>query len=156
MADIVPAEVRSRMMAGIRAHNTKPELTVRLGLHQLGFRYRVSPCNLPGRPDMVFPKYRAVIFVHGCFWHGHDCHLFKWPATRKDFWKTKITRNRERDVSVAMRLELEGWRVATVWECALKGKRRQELQTVIGTLAQWLQGECGKLEIQGHRHDRNT
>lgn len=89
MSDKVSSEVRKRMMSNIRSKNTKPELILRKGLHQLGFRFRLHHRQLPGKPDMVFPKYRAVIFDHGCFWHGHQCHLFKWPATREEFWYQK-------------------------------------------------------------------
>ena len=97
MTDVVDRETRSRMMAGIRGKDTKPELTIRKAIHARGFRYRIHDRRLPGKPDMVFPRYRAVILVNGCFWHGHNCHLFKWPSTRVDFWKTKIERNREKD-----------------------------------------------------------
>lgn len=90
MADVVTPEKRSKMMSGIQGKNTKPELTIRKGLHALGFRYRLHGKTLPGKPDLVFPKYKAVIFIHGCFWHAHHCHLFKWPSTRVDFWQEKI------------------------------------------------------------------
>lgn len=149
MADIVPAGVRSRMMAGIRGRDTKPELILRRGLHGLGFRYRVSPGNVPGKPDLVFPKYRAVLLVHGCFWHGHDCHLFRWPSSREEFWRAKIGRNRERDAEVRQQLVRDGWRVATVWECALKGRERLEPRAVIETVAAWLRGDGDLLEIRG-------
>ena len=100
LTDIVDEQTRSRMMAGIRSRNTRPELIVRKGLHARGFRYRLHARGLVGRPDMVFRKYGAVIFVHGCFWHGHDCSLFRLPGTRSDFWQKKIGRNRERDSEV--------------------------------------------------------
>src|SRR3954470_16295918 len=92
MADVVSSGVRSRMMAGIRGTNTAPEMILRRALHAEGFRYRLHDRRLPGKPDMVFPRHHAVIFAHGCFWHGHDCHLFKWPSTRPEFWQTKIRR----------------------------------------------------------------
>ena len=110
MADVVSAEVRSRMMAGIRGKNTKPEMIIRRGLHARGFRYLLHDKRLPGKPDLVLPKHRAVIFVNGCFWHGHDCPLFKWPKTRKGFWRTKIARNRENDESAVIALRRSGWR----------------------------------------------
>ena len=91
--DIVTAQERSRMMAGIRGKNTKPELAIRSALHRLGIRFRLHDKGLPGKPDLVFPKYRAVVLVHGCFWHGHDCHLFRWPKTRSEFWRHKIGAN---------------------------------------------------------------
>ena len=94
MNDVVDSATRSRMMSGIKGKNTKPELMVRSGLHRLGYRFRLHRKDLPGKPDLVFAKHRAVIFVHGCFWHYHDCHLFKMPSTRREFWETKIGRNR--------------------------------------------------------------
>ena len=96
-ADIVTPEIRSRMISGIRGQNTKPELAVRSQLHRIGFRFRVHCRDLPGKPDLVFRKHNAVIFVHGCFWHGHDCHLFRWPTTRSEFWREKINSNIARD-----------------------------------------------------------
>ena len=96
-ADSVTPDVRSRMMAGIRGKNTKPELAMRSALHRRGFRFRLHCKELPGKPDLVFRKFRAVIFVHGCFWHGHGCHLFKWPKTRSEFWQQKIHSNIDRD-----------------------------------------------------------
>ena len=96
-ADIVTPAVRSRMMAGIRGKDTRPELVLRTALHRRGFRYRLHRRDLPGTPDLVFPGRKAVIFVHGCFWHGHDCHLFHWPQTRADFWRGKIGGNIARD-----------------------------------------------------------
>lgn len=137
MADIVDPATRSRMMSGIRGKNTKPELLIRKALHARGFRYRLH-CDLPGKPDICLPKHRAVIFVHGCFWHGHDCHLFKWPGTRPEFWRAKIGRNREVDMAVEAALLDAGWRVATVWECAIKGKERKTLTEIIEELSSWL------------------
>jgi len=122
--DVLTAAQRSFNMSRIRGRDTAPELLIRRALHAEGFRYRLHDRKLPGRPDLVFPKYRAVIFVHGCFWHGHDCHLFKWPATRREFWEGKITRNRERDCSAGRALRHNGWRTLTIWECALKGGTR--------------------------------
>ena len=103
------------MMAGIRGTNTKPEMAIRRGLHALGFRYRLHGPKLPGRPDLVLPRYRAVVFVHGCFWHGHACNLFRWPSTRQDFWREKIEGNRDRDRDTVERLEAAGWEVMVVW-----------------------------------------
>jgi DNA mismatch endonuclease (patch repair protein) len=149
MADIVTAQVRSRMMSGIRGTDTAPELALRGSLHRLGFRYRLHARSLPGKPDMVFPKRRAVLFAHGCFWHGHDCHLFKWPSTRPDFWKSKITRNRENDAKHEAQLLALGWRHGVVWECALKGKARLPLRDVISGCSSWLRSERQQLEIRG-------
>ena len=149
MADVVSAVVRSRMMAGIRSINTKPEMIVRGGLHRAGFRFRLHDRRLPGKPDVVFAKYAAVLFVHGCFWHGHDCHLFKWPATRTDFWRAKIDRNRERDAASVAELHDLGWRVGIVWECAIKGRTRMPLEGVISICANWLRSGLPGLEVRG-------
>ncbi len=150
MPDVVTPEVRSRMMAGIRGKNTKPELTLRRGLHAAGFRFRLHDRTLPGKPDIVFPKYRAVLFAHGCFWHGHDCHLFKWPSSRPDFWRTKIYRNREVDALASIALQEAGWRQGIVWECALKGKARLSIETVIADCATWLRSDIPFFEIRGN------
>lgn len=120
MADVVAPAVRSRMMAGIRGRDTRPELLLRRALHARGLRYRLHDQRLPGRPDMVFPKWKAVVFVHGCFWHGHGCRLFKWPATRAEWWREKIEANIARDARDVAALEAAGWRVLTVWECGLR------------------------------------
>jgi len=121
MVDVVDAATRSRMMAGIRGRDTKPERVIRSLLHRRGFRFRLDVRELPGRPDIVLPRYRAVVFVHGCFWHGHGCPLFKWPRTRTEFWREKIARNRANDARALAALAAQGWRVAVVWECALRG-----------------------------------
>lgn len=137
------------MMSGIRGTNTKPELQLRKGLHALGFRFRLHDRSLPGKPDIVLPRYKAVIFAHGCFWHGHDCHLFKWPSTRPEFWQAKIARNRAVDGRTEAALSEAGWRQATVWECALKGKTRLPLEEVILSCAEWLKSDRPRLEIRG-------
>lgn len=138
-------------MAGIRGKNTQPELLVRRGLHRLGFRYRLHDKRLPGKPDLVFPKYRAVIFVHGCFWHGHDCHLFKWPTSREEFWHQKINRNRDLDKVHIEQLHTQGWRVLLVWECALKGKARLGLDDVLDRATAWIRSTEQECEIKGRR-----
>lgn len=137
------------MMAGIRGTNTKPELILRRGLHAAGFRFKLHDRALPGKPDMVFPRYRAVLFAHGCFWHGHDCHLFRPPSTRADFWSAKIDRNREVDRNAMEALCRLGWRIGVVWECSLKGRTRLDLAGVIGDCADWLRGGAQTLEIRG-------
>ncbi len=151
MPDIVAPQVRSRMMAGIKGYDTKPELILRMGLHQAGFRYRLHARELPGKPDLVFPKYRAIIFVHGCFWHGHECALFKWPSTRQDFWRQKITGNVARDRKVKEQLLSEGWRVLTVWECALKGRGRLPSGELITRSVAWLRSHRKVDETRGSR-----
>ncbi len=149
MPDIVAPHIRSRMMAGIRGRDTKPEITLRHHLHRAGFRYRVHAAGIPGRPDLVFPKYNAIIFAHGCFWHGHDCALFRWPASRQEFWREKITGNVTRDASTRARLLGMGWRVLVVWECALKGSGRLPLGLVIDQVAAWLRSDGQNTEIRG-------
>ena len=137
------------MMSGIRGKNTKPELLIRKALHARGFRYRLHCKDLPGNPDLCLPKYHAVIFVHGCFWHGHGCHLFKWPKTRPEFWREKIGRNCEIDAASERALAEGGWRQAVIWECALKGRDRLALEDVISTCADWLHSDRPRLEIRG-------
>jgi DNA mismatch endonuclease, patch repair protein len=149
MADIVSPERRSRMMAGIKGKSTRPELILRSGLHRRGFRFLLHGKKLPGAPDLVFPKHRAVVFAHGCFWHAHGCHLFKWPATRETFWREKIETNKRRDVAAINALVENGWRVAVVWECALKGKNRLQLAELIERCETWLRSEDATLEIAG-------
>ena len=120
-------EQRFKCMSHNRAKNTGPELLLRRSLWRLGFRYRVNDRGLPGSPDIVLPKYRTVIFVHGCFWHGHkDCKNYTVPKTNTDFWTAKITRNRQRDQDTWRQLEAKGWSVIIVWECELKKQRLQE------------------------------
>jgi DNA mismatch endonuclease, patch repair protein len=149
LADVVDAATRSRMMSGIRGKNTKPELLIRKALHARGFRYRLH-CDLPGKPDICLPKHRAVIFVHGCFWHGHGCHLFTWPKTREEFWRAKIERNRAVDRSAEASLLASDWRVATVWECALKGRKAiQPFDGVTDLLAHWVVAGKERLDIVG-------
>ena len=150
MPDIVSAAVRSRMMSGIRSRNTRPEMLLRGELHKIGFRFRLHKKGLPGKPDLVFAKYNAVIFVNGCFWHNHNCHLFKWPQTRQDFWKKKISGNKIRDEKVRKELLASGWRVGIVWECPLKGKHKLELCDVINGCASWLKGVEQELDICGY------
>lgn len=149
MADIVTPEVRSRMMSGIRGKNTRPELALRRGLHALGFRFRLHDRMLPGRPDMVFPRWRAVLFAHGCFWHGHDCHLFRLPSTRPEFWREKIAGNRIRDAQADKALAAAGWREGIVWECAMKGRTALPAGDVLAACATWLRSDVPSLEIRG-------
>ncbi|MBO8093652.1 MAG: DNA mismatch endonuclease Vsr [Prosthecochloris sp.] len=153
MTDIVSPERRSLMMSGIGPKNTKPEMIVRKGLHSQGFRYRLHVKNLPGKPDLVLARYHAVIFVNGCFWHGHDCPLFKWPSTREEFWRNKINRNREKDIESRAALFAAGWRVGVVWECAVKGTTRLPVDKVIGQLSDWMRSTATFKEIRGTDHD---
>ncbi|WP_460813024.1 very short patch repair endonuclease [Luteimonas pelagia] len=119
-------------MATIRSRDTRPELTVRHHLHALGFRYRVSPKGMPGKPDIVLRKHKAVVFVHGCFWHGHHgCRYAKLPATRPEFWSEKISSNQKRDRETESQLRTLGWRTAVIWECALKLNRTAALKSLV-------------------------
>lgn len=149
MVDIVTPEKRSLMMSGIRGKDTKPETLIRKALFARGWRYRLHDKRLPGKPDLVFPRLRAVIFVDGCYWHGHHCHLFKLPSSRVDFWAEKIGRNRQRDIDVRAKLHELGWRHLTVWECALKGRTRLPMADVIGKVVAWLESGEGAAEIEG-------
>lgn len=150
MTDVVDSKTRSRMMSGIKGKNTKPEIHIRSLLHRHGFRFRIHVDSLPGKPDIVLKRYRAVIFVHGCFWHAHHCHLFKQPSTRTEFWKTKIEGNRERDSVNIKTLKNSGWRVLTIWECALKGKTRIEEAEMLEKISAWISGDTPELEITGN------
>jgi DNA mismatch endonuclease (patch repair protein) len=137
-------------MSQIRGRDTKPEMIIRRGLHALGFRYRLQDRTLPGRPDLVFPRHGAVIFVNGCFWHGHNCPLFRLPATRRDFWGAKIAANRMRDQQALDKLIAQGWRVATVWECSLKGPEKLERGEVLGQCRAFLlHDETVQINIRG-------
>ncbi len=149
MPDVVDKATRSRMMSGIKSKNTKPELRIRSALHRRGFRFQLHRKGLPGKPDLVLPKYSTVIFVHGCFWHGHDCHLFKMPSTRAAFWKNKIENNRLRDQKVLSELLELGWRCLVVWECSIKGRHRIGYESAIEEIANWLKGSEQSKEIRG-------
>jgi DNA mismatch endonuclease (patch repair protein) len=148
MADVVDAATRSRMMAGIRAKDTSPELLIRRSLHQLGFRFRLHDKRLPGKPDLVLPKHGTVIFVHGCFWHRHNCPAFKWPATRSEFWRTKFERNCENDRHQVKALREMGWRVCVIWECSV---RKFGGEVLAARISRWLAGTARKLEIPGRK-----
>ncbi|WP_132737891.1 very short patch repair endonuclease [Sphingomonas sp. PP-F2F-A104-K0414] len=149
MADVHDAATRSRNMAAIRGSHTKPELTIRKALHAAGLRYRLHAKDLPGKPDLVFPRHRAAVFVNGCFWHQHDCHLFRWPTTRDEFWRTKIGRNVENDARATAALRQLGWRVAIVWECALKGRTRLDERGAMQELAAWIRSDDYSMTIRG-------
>lgn len=118
--DIVSPEVRSRMMGRIKGKNTGPEITVRKAAHGMGLRFRIHRKALPGNPDLVFPKHRTVVFVHGCFWHRHDCGLAAEPKTRPEFWAAKFKATIDRDLRTRTQLEALGWRVIEIWECEVR------------------------------------
>ena len=149
MADIVSPAKRSRMMAGIKGKNTKPEIQIRKMLHKRGFRFRLHRKDLPGRPDIVLPKYNSVIFVNGCFWHGHDdCKLFRYPKSRTEFWKTKIEGNKRRDEEKLAKLRPD-WRVIVIWECAVKGSQKLEGSILEALIRGHLLGVSGYSEMRG-------
>jgi DNA mismatch endonuclease, patch repair protein len=147
--DVLTPEQRRHNMSRIRGKDTKPEILLRHGLHGAGLRFRLHARELPGRPDIIFPRFRAVVLVHGCFWHGHDCPLFKLPATRPNFWAAKIAHNRARDLTMQTALEEADWRVLTVWECALKGPGRQPFSEVITKCSSFIRGADQRAEIVG-------
>lgn len=127
MADVMTPKQRSRCMAAVKGKDTKPEMIVRKYLFSRGMRFRVQVRKLPGNPDIVLPKYKTVIFVNGCFWHGHeDCKYFRLPKSNVEFWKEKIGRNIERDRESMQALFDLGWKVVRVWECELRNKANRE------------------------------
>ena len=152
LVDIVNKSTRSRMMAGVRSKDTRPELALRRALHAAGYRFRLHAKGVIGKPDLVLPKYRTVIFVHGCFWHRHaGCRYAAVPSTRADFWQSKFHANVTRDALVLQELSEIGWRVAIVWECALRAPEQVEQVCLI--LSDWLHGgstilELGQVQLQ--------
>jgi DNA mismatch endonuclease, patch repair protein len=118
--DTVSKEVRSALMARIRSKDTNPELVVRSMLHRLGYRFRIHRRDLPGNPDIVLPRHRKIVLVHGCFWHGHSCTLASKPKTNQDYWQQKIKRNRLRDRKVKRDLANQGWQILELWECQIR------------------------------------
>lgn len=151
MADIVDKATRSRMMAGIRSKDTQPEMRVRKALHGRGLRYRLHVTGLPGKPDMVFPKYRAIIYIHGCFWHGHSCPFFRLPATRTEFWQNKIGANIARDKRNLEQAAASGWRVLVIWECATRKNSFMTFDGMVSLVFEWLErgGDVAFIDQQG-------
>jgi DNA mismatch endonuclease, patch repair protein len=133
VSDVFSPEQRSRVMARVKGKDTSPELKVRRLLHRLGARFRLHRKDLPGAPDIVLPRRRLAIFVHGCFWHGHDCARgARVPKQNRDYWLGKVGRNRERDMQNRAALEALGWRVETIWECELKDDLQARMRRLIG------------------------
>lgn len=126
--------IRSYNMSRIKGKGTRPEETVRKYLFSQGFRYRKNVEKLPGKPDIVLPKYKTVVFVNGCFWHHHDCRYFVWPRTNADFWRNKINRNAERDKENINKLQTDGWNTIIVWECALKNNKEDVLKELAASI----------------------
>ncbi len=144
MTDTMTPLQRHRCMSRIRGRDTRPELLVRRCLWRSGYRYRLCDKTLPGRPDIVMRKWHTVIFVNGCFWHGHDCSAFRLPSTNREFWQQKFERNRARDIAVNARLRRMGYNVITIWECQLKpAVAAQTLQSLLVTLSQIVLEQTG-------------
>ena len=134
VTDVLTAEQRRFNMSSIRSKNTKPEKVLRSLLHAKGLRFRLHGKHLPGKPDLILPKYETVIFVHGCFWHGHECHLGRLPKSKHDYWLPKIAATRERDERGQQALAALKWRSILVWECALRGKARMDSEAIFKTI----------------------
>jgi DNA mismatch endonuclease (patch repair protein) len=149
MADRVDKATRSRIMAGIKTKNSALELAVRREIHKRGFRYLLHDGSLPGRPDLVLPKWSAVIFAHGCFWHMHNCRYFHWPQTTPERWRQKLLGNLARDKRNIACLEHAGWRIAIVWECATKGAAKASFPLAMHTLGSWLHSDDESIVIRG-------
>ncbi len=138
-------------MASVGQHDTQPEICLRRILHRRGLRYRLHDRSLPGSPDLVFPRFNAVLFVHGCFWHAHDgCKFATKPSSRKEFWSEKFEANRKRDRRNYDALVASGWRVLVGWECAIKGLKEDEVNRLGETVWRWLKSDSGYGEIMGN------
>jgi DNA mismatch endonuclease (patch repair protein) len=149
MVDIVSKKKISKMMSGIHDKDTRPELKIRSALHKLGYRYKLHDKHIPGKPDLVLPKYNAAILIHGCFWHPHNYHLFKWLLTRPEYWKEKISGNKKRDERNLQALKEMGWSILIIWECALKGKNKLDFGSTIKSISDWLKSSNQYAEITG-------
>lgn len=148
MTDIVDIETRSRIMASVGQRDTGPELRLRHSLHRLGLRYRLHERKLPGSPDLVLPRFNAVVFIHGCFWHIHKgCKFATKPLSRKEFWREKFEANIKRDRKNYDALAAKGWRVLVVWECAIKGKKDNEMEALGKEVKNWLKSSQKYCEI---------
>ena len=134
-------------MSSNRAKNTKLEVLIRRRLHAKGFRYGLHARHLPGRPDLVLTRWRAVVFINGCFWHGHDCARFKLPRTNVEYWRSKIEGNRARDAVNRAELIRLGWRILTIWECAVRRASEDSIASVVDEIANWIRSESPSIEI---------
>jgi DNA mismatch endonuclease, patch repair protein len=141
-------EKRSALMSRVRSTNTKPEILIRRGLHCRGFRFRIHQKLAAGKPDIVLPRWKTVVLVNGCFWHGHSCDLFRWPKSREEFWRKKIETNRERDQKMLDQLVAGGWRVATVWECGIRNRKQEELDILLERLSDWIKRKSGETRCE--------
>jgi DNA mismatch endonuclease (patch repair protein) len=149
MVDRISVSARSRVMSAIRGKNTLPEILLRKALFARGFRYRIHVKNLPGSPDVVLPKWQAVILINGCFWHGHDCGHVKIP--KQDFWIRKINNNKNRDLYNMYFLRNMGWRVCEVWECALRNRKVDDINKLADKISKWLIGSSKKITLQSKK-----
>jgi DNA mismatch endonuclease (patch repair protein) len=150
--DVIGRSTRSRMMAAVRSRNTGPEIQIRLRLFRLGFRYRLHGPSLPGKPDLIFPRYRAVVFINGCFWHNHDCPHGALPMTRQEWWRAKLQGNRARDAAVLRELALRGWRTLVIWECSFRTARKNRgraFDAVADRVARFLRSESRHAVLSG-------
>lgn len=154
--DKVDPTTRSRIMASVGQKNTGPEMRLRSALHKRGLRYRLHHRRLPGSPDIVLPKYRAVIFVHGCYWHRHGCYRSTTPKSRQEFWSEKFQANMERDERNIVQLLDLGWRVLIVWECALVGKTALEPDESAGRVISWLGGTDPRGDVAGKAVEKSS
>ena len=136
-------------MASVRSRDTKPEMMIRKALHASGLRYRLNVRDLPGKPDIVLPRHQTVVFVHGCFWHRHECDLFRWPESRTEFWRDKLNANAARDMTAVEALEKAGWRRAVIWECELKGRKKRNFQDTMQRLIAWIKSDEQAITIRG-------
>jgi len=138
MPDVHSVLIRSKNMRAIKNKDTKPEILIRKALHARGLRFRLHVKSMPGTPDIVLPKFKTVLFVNGCFWHGHRCKLSKTPQTRTEFWLSKISGTISRDRLAQQKLRDAGWRIAVIWECEIKGHRHQKLNVLVDRFIEWL------------------
>jgi DNA mismatch endonuclease (patch repair protein) len=147
VTDRITTEARSENMRRIRSADTKPEIALRRALHSQGMRYRVAPRNLPGRPDIAFTKDRFAVFVHGCFWHRHNCRNSVVPKTNREFWEKKFDSNIARDKRVVDSLTALGWRVCVVWECAIRSCDEQRIENLARIVSAWRHRQASYMEI---------
>ncbi len=150
--DNISPEKRHQVMSKIPSRNTRPEKQIRSALFKAGFRYRICDKRYPGKPDLIFPHYYAVIFINGCFWHAHEnCSQFRPPKSNQDFWQKKFTRNKERDSENLKYYQDKCWRVCLVWECSIRGKNsKQKIEQVTNQIIEWLEESSEPfLEIKG-------
>ncbi|MBI4666957.1 MAG: DNA mismatch endonuclease Vsr [Nitrospinae bacterium] len=149
MVDIVDSATRSRIMSRIKGKDTKPEILIRKALFKQGVRFRIQGKSLPGKPDLVLKKYSTVIFVHGCFWHGHDCSHFRMPSSNRVFWKKKIQGNKRNDMQHLATLRENGWRVLWIWECSIRRADSDAAEKVAHKAVKWLLTKSAFKEIKG-------